>query len=97
MFRYVVSTHDCPAAGDWNEGGHHANEGAFSGAVRTKKTEYFPVSNRKADALDRFEIAVTLDDVFDRYCGFGSHAIAIDGRAQWGSRSHCFTNLALGM
>ena len=65
LFGHIVSGDDGLAGGERDERGHHADEGALAGAVGAEKAEDFALGNRKADVLDRFEVAVALEDVVD--------------------------------
>ena len=69
---------DSAAGGERDERGHHADERAFARAVGAEETEDFALGNRKADVLDGFKVAITLDDVLDG-----------DGRRPWAAFA-CF-------
>ena len=66
VFADVVAGNDRFSAGDRNECGHHADQRALPCTVGAEQTEDFAIGHGEADAFDGLEIAVTLDDVFNR-------------------------------
>ena len=91
IFGNVVASYDRFPAGQRNERGHHADEGAFARAVGAEQAEDLAFGDAEADAADRLEVAVALDDVFD---GDGRGSLRRAGVLDGGA--HCFTSRSLG-
>ena len=50
---------------DRNQRGHHADQRALAGAIRPQQSKDLSIGDLEGDALDRLEIAIPLDDLFD--------------------------------
>src|SRR5580704_3269094 len=65
IFGDIVSGNDGAAGGDRQQSGHHADERRFAGAVGAEQAEDFSVGDVERDVVNRCEIAVRFDDVFN--------------------------------
>ena len=91
---HIVAGDDRFAAGDRNQRGHHADQRALACAVRPQQAEDFAVGHREAHVLDRFKVAIALDDRSPpRSPALGLSAPV----APVCTAAHCFTSLFLGM
>ena len=100
VLAHIVAADNCPPARDRDQRGHHADQRALACAVGAEQTEDLPFRDREAHAFHGFEIAVALDDVFDRDAPRGACAVQ-SGPASLSTvcacARHCFTSFAFGM
>ena len=96
VLAHVVPSHNGFARGDGDERGHHADECALAGAVRSQQTEDLALANAEVHVLDGFKVAVAFPDVLHRN-GHGMRRVVAVCRQAVAGRAHCFTNFALGM
>ncbi len=80
------------AAGDRNERGHHADQRALARAIRPQQSKDLSIGDLEGDALDRLEIAIPLDDLFNG--NGGRRLTSLTGCT--GRGLHRFTSLLLG-